>query len=116
MTCLKIAAILAALMLTAPSHAAEPLTGRWAADPSACAGHFFSAGPSPLIVTGYAVRWQGESCRIGRRYKAGETFYMEAFCWSTSGERSIPVSLRPQGQRLSLTWDRTARAELKRCQ
>jgi hypothetical protein len=107
------AAVLVAL--SAPSHAAEVLTGRWAADDAACDGGFFTA-QSPLVVTSYAVRWQGDSCRIGRMYKAGETIYIQAFCWGAAGERSIPVSLRPHAGRLALTWDRTSRGELRRCQ
>ena len=116
MSFLKAVAALAALAASiAPLHAADNLTGRWAADQATCEGGFFTA-QSPLVVTSYAVRWQGDSCRIGRMYKAGETVYIQAFCWSAAGERSIPVSLRPHANRLVLTWDRTSRAELRRCQ
>ena len=117
MTYLKSAA--AALMLAAlpvPSHAADAITGRWTADAAACEGGFFDAGAAPLlVVTSYAVRWRGDSCRIGRMYKAGDTTYIQAFCWGEAGERSIPVSLRPNAGRLALNWDRAAQAELKRC-
>ena len=117
MTALRGAALAAWLAASCvPSSAAEPLTGRWAADPASCEGGFLSAGPSPLVVTSYAVRWQGDSCRIGGMYKAGETTYIQAFCWGADGERSIPVSLRPHGGKLALTWDRTLRADLRRCQ
>jgi hypothetical protein len=109
------AALITALLLNAPSHAADKLTGRWAADPSICAGNLLSEGPTPFVFTSYAVRWQGDSCRIGRIYKAGDTTYIQAFCWAISGERSIPVSLRPHGGQLALTWDRTAHADLRRC-
>ncbi len=108
------AAVLAVLAACAPTYAADNLTGRWAADAAACEGGFFAQ--SPLVVTGYAVRWQGDSCRIGRMYKAGETIYIQAHCWSADGERSIPVSLHPRAGRLALTWDRTPRGDLKRCQ
>jgi hypothetical protein len=97
----------------APSRAAEPLTGRWAADSAACDGGFFAA--TPLVVTSYAVRWQGDTCRIGRMYKAGEAVYIQALCWGADGERSVPVSLHPRGGKLGLTWDRTPRGELQRC-
>jgi len=96
-----------------PSLATDAITGRWAADQTACEGGFFAQ--SPLVVTSYAVRWQGDSCRIGRMYKAGDTTYIQAFCWAATGERSIPVSLHPHAGRLSVTWDRGARGELQRC-
>lgn len=117
MTFLKCAS--AALMLAAlsvPSHADDSVAGRWAAVPAACEDGFFEIGAAPLlVVTSYAVRWRGDSCRIGRMYKAGETTYIQAFCSGEAGERSIPVSLRPNGGRLALNWDRAAQAELKRC-
>jgi len=94
------------------SHATDTVTGRWAADPSACS--FFGA-QSPLVVTDYAVRWFGDSCRIGRMYKTGDTVHIQAFCWSQAGERSIPVSLHPHAGRLSVTWDHGARGDLRRC-
>lgn len=114
MTFLKAMVAIALLAASSvPSHA-EILSGRWAADEAACEGGFFA--PSPLVVTSYAVRWQGDSCRIGRMYRAGETVYIQAFCWGAAGERSVPVSLRPHANRLALTWDRTSRADLRRCQ
>ena len=110
------AAFILSVAVNVPLSAAENLTGRWAADAAGCDGGFLSTGPSPLVVTSYAVRWQGDSCRIGRMYKAGETTYIQAVCWSAASERSIPVSLRPHAGRLALTWDRTSRADLRRCQ
>ena len=114
----NVAVIVAALaVLIVPSHAApDAIAGRWAADAAGCEGGLLGAGPSRLVVTSYAVRWQGDSCRIGRMYKAGETIYIQAFCWGATAERSIPVSLRPHAGKLALTWDRTSRAELRRCQ
>jgi hypothetical protein len=106
-----VAAVLAATIVSA--QASELLTGRWAADQATCEGGFFAA--SPLVVTSYAVRWQGDTCRIGRMYKAGETTYIQAFCWAATGERSIPISLHPHGGRLSVSWDRGARDDLQRC-
>lgn len=114
MTFLKAAALAAGLAaLCAPAQAAEPLTGRWAADKAACDGGFFAE--TPLVVTNYAVRWQGDSCRIGRMYKAGEAVYIQALCWGADGERSVPVSLHPRAGKLVLTWDRTPKGELQRC-
>lgn len=113
-TCAVAAAFLAAA--NAPSQATEAISGRWAANPAACEGGLFEAGAAPLlVVTSYAVRWQGDVCRIGRMYKAGETTYIQAFCWGATGERSIPVSLHPHAGRLSVSWDRGPRGDLQRC-
>ena len=105
----------AAAPAPAPALAAESVTGRWAVDASSCSGAGSTPAQSPLVVTSYAVRWFGDSCRIGRMYKTGETIHIQALCWGESGERSIPVSLRPRGERLVVTWDRGARGELQRC-
>jgi hypothetical protein len=61
------------------------------------------------------VRWFGDSCRIGRMYKTGDTVHIQAFCWDPGGERSISVSLHPHAGRLSVVWDRGARGDLRRC-
>jgi hypothetical protein len=117
MTNLRLTAVLLALSILNPisGHAAEPVTGRWAADPSSCEGFGGMGARSPLVVTNYAVRWFGDACRIGRMYKTGDTIYIQAFCWGETGERSIPVLLHPHAGRLSVTWDRNARDDLQRC-
>lgn len=114
MRCLRELLVAALAATAAPALAASDLiAGRWG-DEASCNAAFFS-GAAPLTVTGYAVRWRGESCRVGRMYKAGDTVHIQAWCWDMAGERSIPVSLRPHGGKLSVTWDRTHRAELRRC-
>ena len=116
MTDWKVAAAFAMLSAsTMTAHAAETINGRWAADPSACSSFGITA-QSPLIVSGTAVRWHDDACRIARMYKTGDTVHIQALCWTRSGERSIPVSLRPHGGMLSVTWDRAKRGELRRCQ
>lgn len=106
--------LIAALMIAgAPAVAADAIAGRWGDDAS-CGAAFFSDN-APLTVSNYAVRWKGDSCRVGRMYKTGGTVHIQAWCWDMAGERSIPVSLRPHGGKLSVTWDRAHRAELRRC-
>jgi hypothetical protein len=113
----RAAAVAAALaVVCAPSQAAESVTGRWAADLSSCSSFSFNAEQSPLVVTGNAVRWRDDACRIARMYKTGDTVHIEALCWSLAGERSIPVSLRPHGGKLAVSWDRAPRGEFRRCQ
>jgi len=113
----KVAAVLMVLsgLNAAASQAEETVTGRWAADPSACEGFAGTGGQSPLVVSNYAVRWQGDTCRIGRMYKTGDTVHIQVFCSGEAGEKSIPVSLHPRGNRISVTWDRGARGDLQRC-
>ena len=93
---MKVLQWLAAFVLLAAStssvRAAEPVTGRWAADPAAC-GSFGAA--RPLIVTDTAVRWHDDACRITRMYKTGDTVHIQALCWGEGGERSVPVSRAP---------------------
>jgi hypothetical protein len=107
-------ALLAASLTRVPAE--ESVTGRWAADPAGCAMFGASAAQSPLVVTDSAVRWHDDACRIARVYKTGDTVHIQALCWGLAGERSIPVSLRPHGGMLSVSWDRARRSDLRRCQ
>lgn len=118
MSIVKFAAGLALLVAAGgiPARADERVTGRWAADPSSCSIFGGTAAQSPLIVTNSALRWHDDACRIARMYKTGDTVHIQALCWDFAGERSIPVSLRPHGGMLSVTWDRARRGELRRCQ
>jgi len=116
MTFLKCAAALIALVFGATSGlAAETVNGRWAADPAACWGGGSTPAQSAFVVSSYAVRWLGDTCRVGRMYKTGETIHLQAFCWSAEGERTIPVSMTPRADRLSVVWDRSSRGVLQRC-
>jgi len=94
------------------AYAAEPMTGRWAQQAAAC-----SAGMEKalLIVSDTALRWGDDTCRIGARYRTGDTLHLEAFCLGAYGKRAIPVSLRLQGDRIFVTWNRAARGQLRRC-
>lgn len=121
MTCQKgltgLILLAAVVGLPGPSLAqsAEPITGRWAVDPAACAVFSADATRAPLVVTLTAMRWHDDACRIARMYKTGDTVHMQALCFDHAGERSIPVALRPHGDRLAVTWDRARHADLQRC-
>ncbi len=107
-----------ALVVTAGARAgeaAETVTGRWAVDEPACTRWSGPAAQSLLIVSETSLRWSSDACRIERSYKAGDTVHIQAMCWSDAGERSIPVSLRPQGGKLVVTWDHAPRGALRRC-
>ena len=115
MTVLKYAVALALVFGATTSLAADSVNGRWAADPAACGGGGSTPAESAFVVSSYAVRWLGDTCRVGRMYKTGETIHLQAFCWSADGERTIPVSMTPRAGRLSVVWDRGQRGELRRC-
>jgi hypothetical protein len=118
MKSLNLAAVLLVLygLNAAASHAEESVNGRWAVNPASCDSFGGSGSQSPLVVTSYAVRWSGDSCRIGRMYKTGDTVHIQALCWGEAGEKSIPVSLHQLAGRLTVTWDRGALGVMKRCQ
>ena len=101
--------------MTAPAGADPSIMGRWAVNPDECSGYLLSM-KGPLSVGDYAVRWRGESCRIVRMYKTGDTVHDQAMCWDPAGERSIPISMRPKADRLEVRWNREKAANLKRCQ
>jgi hypothetical protein len=109
-----VAFVMSAAGATAVS-AAESVNGRWAVDASACAHFSGTPAQSPLVVTERALRWSSDACRIERSYKAGDTVHIQAMCWGEGGEKSIPVSLRPQGGKLLVTWNRGSRGALRRC-
>ena len=117
MTFVRIAAVALAIAAASATsiQAADTVNGRWAADESACTRWSGTAAQSPLIVTENALRWSSDACRIERTYKTGDTVHIQAMCWGDAGEKSIPVSLRPHGGKLAVTWDRGARGEFKRC-
>jgi len=119
MSLTRVAAVAAVALMTGQAIAAqsdEKVTGRWAVDQDACSGFSFSVERMPLVVTDYAVRWRGDSCRIARMYKTGPDVHIQALCWSATGEHSVPVSLTPHAGRLQLRWDRINSGDLKRCE
>ena len=108
--------VAAAFVLSAANstiHAAETVTGRWAADLPACT-RFFGAD-LPLTVTENALRWSDDACRIERSYKTGATVHIQANCWGTGGVRSIPVSLRAHAGKHVVSWTSCARGGWQRC-
>lgn len=108
--------LLAGAVIATPTYAEEKLTGRWAIDPASCSGFSASIESMPLVVTDYAVRWRGDACRIARMYKTGDDVHIQALCWGESGERSVPVSLRPRAGKLELRWDHVVSGDLRRCE
>ena len=115
MTFVRGLAVVLAVMTTTGIEAAESVSGRWAADEAACSRWFGPAAESPLVVGEHSLRWSSDACRIERSYKTGDTVHIQAKCWGDGREKSVPVSLRPHGGKLLVTWDRGARGALRRC-
>jgi hypothetical protein len=115
MTFWKCVAVALSLFGATSAHAAESLNGRWAADDAACWGSGETPAKSPFVVSSYAVRWLGDTCRVGRMYKTGDTVHLQATCWGADGERSIPVSMTPHAGKLAVVWNRGAHGNLQRC-
>jgi hypothetical protein len=95
------------------AFAAEPYIGRWAADPARCGGF---GGNSPatmtLVATESGLNWFSGYCRIGKMYKLGQAFYIQARC-ADGGD--VPVTLDPRGDRMRVSWNRGKPAEMHRC-
>ena len=109
------AALAAACVLAAvaPALAAEPFDGRWAADPSACAGE--GVGPSPIFVTSQSLTWSGATCTVGTSYRLGDAWHIGARCFGEGMVSNVPIRLTVRGGRLILDWPRARPEELKRC-
>jgi hypothetical protein len=115
---LKWAAVAAFLLSGVASVAAqESLLGRWGMSDAACSSWSGSTqADSALMVSTYAILWHDGYCRVARMYKTDKAVHIEARCWSTGEDRSIPVTLEPaSGNRLKATWNRGTPAMLKRC-
>jgi hypothetical protein len=110
-------AVAAAVLLgTAPSaFATEPQVGRWAVDASRCGGAGDTHQSAPLTVTPTSMRWAGESCTIGKMYKADRALYIEGRCSSSVGSMTKhPITLAMKGERLAVTWN-GEHTEMSRC-
>src|SRR5262245_57804118 len=108
------AAVGAALLLSAGlAYAADPsFTGRWSADPARCVREGDTPETAPLFVGEKTLKWASRSCTIKKSYRIGDGLYLEAFC----GSRSMPVGLQLRGgDKLAVTWDKTAAGEFRRC-
>ena len=115
MRLLTCAAAFLALSAVPAAFATDSVNGRWAATSDSCWGDSSTPAQSPFVVSSYAVRWMGDTCRVGRMYKTGETLHLQALCWTPDGERTIPVSITPHGGKLAVVWNRGARGDLERC-
>jgi hypothetical protein len=109
--------VLLALALSAagmtPAAAAESYVGKWAVDPARCESFGGdSATTATLVASESGLSWFAGYCRIGKMYKAGQAFYVEARCGNGV---AIPVTLDPRGDRMRVSWNRGKLEEMRRC-
>jgi hypothetical protein len=108
-------AIAALLGAVGTAIAAEPQVGRWAVDFSRCGGAGDTHQTAPLTVTPTSMRWAGESCTIGKMYKADRALYIEGRCSGGDGlMKKHPITLAMKGDLLAVTWN-GEHTEMKRC-
>ena len=112
----RISAAAAALAISAgPALSAEPWIGRWSIDPAGCDRYGDTASTSPLIVTDTALRWLANVCRVGKIYKIGQDAHIEAHCWGDGKSGTVPISLKPRGDKLTVIWANASAGEMRRC-
>lgn len=97
-----------------PAFADDPFRGRWARDPTGCAGG--SGAGAPLTVTATSVTWAASTCTIKKSYRIGDTLALQASCSGGSRAGVVPIGLTLRGpDRLSLVWGQTPAGEMRRC-
>ena len=106
--------MLAAIMSVTPALASEPQFGRWAVDGQHCGYGGDTFQTSPLTVTETTLRWAGESCSIGKMYKADRALYIEGRCSRDGIMTKHPITLAMKGERLAVTWN-GEHSEMRRC-
>lgn len=106
---MRLPVALIALLLVSPAFATEPQIGHWATDPQNC------SGSGSLTVTSTTVRRSGESCTIGKMYKADRALYIEGRCSNGSAMTRHPITLQMKGERLAVTWNGERLQEMQRC-
>jgi hypothetical protein len=108
-------ALAASIQLVDHALAVEPQVGRWAVDAQHCGYGGDTQKTSPLTVTPTSLRWVGESCTIGKMYKADRALYIEGRCSSGGTVTRHPITLQMKGERLAVTWNGERLQEMQRC-
>jgi hypothetical protein len=110
--------LLVVVMTSAFASAAlanEPWIGRWSIDPVGCTRYGDTASTSPLVVTDTTLNWFVSSCRVGKMYKTGQDAHIQAHCSSEGKSSTIPISLKPHGDHMTVIWDNAPTGEMRRC-
>lgn len=101
---------------TQVAQAADPFLGRWAIDPVGCRIYGDTSSTAPMIVTEKTVKWFVATCLIKKSYRIGDTLALQAQCSNEGKTRVMPIGLALRGaDKISVTWDKTAAGEMRRC-
>jgi hypothetical protein len=100
-------------LLETAAPAAEPFSGRWAADAEACGGN--GTAMPLLVVDMLSLRWRDAACAIRTSYRVRDSWHIGARCWSDGAASDVAVKLELRGDRLVLDWAGTPGEELRRC-
>lgn len=108
-------ALALAIAASVSASADESWIGRWAIHPDGCKVDGDTAETAPLVATKTTLRWFVAACSIRNVYKAGNDVHIRARCRNEGSTGNIAVVLRPNGDRLAVTWDGSAVSEMRRC-
>jgi hypothetical protein len=97
-------------------RADDPFLGRWAIDPVGCTIYGDTSSTAPMIVTEKTVKWFVANCLIKKSYRIGDTLALQTQCTNEGRLHTMPIGLKLIGKdRISVTWDKTAAGEMRRC-
>ena len=102
-------------LLADGAQATEAFVGRWAIDPAGCAVGGDTSQTAPLYATASSIKWFVAQCTIGKMYKVGRAFHIQARCANEGKTVATPITLEPRGDRMRVVWDGAKVGEMQRC-
>jgi len=97
------------------AQATEAFVGRWAIDPAGCVSDGDTARTAPLYATPSSIKWFVAHCAIGKMYKVGRAFHIQARCSNEGRVVATPITLEPRGDRMRVIWDGAKVGDMQRC-
>jgi len=101
--------------MTDRAQAIEPFVGRWAIDPAGCISDGDTSRTAPLYATPSSIKWFVAQCTIGKMYKIGRAFHIQARCSNEGRMVATPITLEPRGDRMRVIWDGAKVGDMQRC-
>ena len=111
----RIVVAIAGLLISEPAWSAEPWHGRWSIDPIGCTVEGDTSETAPLFATATTLKWFVADCKISRIYKTDAGIHIQARCSAEGKTGMTPIGLKPVGDRLRVTWNRTRVKDMRRC-
>ena len=101
--------------MTESAQAVESFVGRWAINPAGCMSEGDTSQTAPLYATPSSIKWFVARCTIGKMYKIGRAFHIQARCANEGRVVATPITLEPRGDRMRVIWDGAKVGEMQRC-